>query len=139
MARILIVDDEKQQLMLRASIMRAHGFDVITAQSGMEAIELCEQQQFDLVITDWLMPEMTGLDISRCLKTIQPKTRIILLTGWGSIANLKEINSNGIDCLLNKPCDVEKLIAQAEEILSHKEERALPLSAAPAITENRSW
>jgi two-component system response regulator AtoC len=139
MARILIIDDEKQQLMLRASIMRAHGYEVVAAFSGRQAMELSQQQHFDLVITDWLMPEMTGLDISRRLKTLHPEIRIILLTGWGSIVNHAEIRANGIDCLLSKPCDVEKLIAQAEEILSLSGERPFPINAATARSENHSW
>lgn len=118
MARILIIDDEKQQLMLRATILRARGYEVETSSIGSEALALFRQQPFDIVITDWMMPSMTGLDITRQIKSLSGQTAIIMLTGWGSIIEGNEPYKEGVDCLLSKPCDVEKLIATIEKLLA---------------------
>lgn len=120
MAKLLIIDDEKQQLMLRAAILQAHGFEVEIAQTGNEAMSLFHQQDFDLVITDWLMPVMTGIDISRKMKLYRPNIPIILLTGWGNLFNKENIRDNPVDHLLSKPCDAEKLIEKVKLILLEK-------------------
>src|SRR5262249_40773264 len=104
MARILIIDDEKQQLMLRAAILQSQGYEVEVAMNGEEAITLCIKHQFDLVITDWLMPTMTGLDITRQIKSNYPTTSIIMLTGWGNLISEESAHTQGIDYLLSKPC-----------------------------------
>jgi CheY-like chemotaxis protein len=121
MARILLVDDEKQQLMLRATILQAQGYEVVATMSGAEAVAQFQQQHFDLVITDWLMPAMTGLDISQQLKSYRPNTPIILLTGWGSLIEADQLNACGVDALLSKPCDADKLILKVKDVLSLSE------------------
>jgi two-component system response regulator YesN len=100
----------------------------VATDNGAEAIELFSQEDFDLVITDLLMPAMTGLDIARRLKLVNEKIPIILLAGWGRFLNSELLKAEGIDHLLAKPCNSEQLLGLIREILGaanyHREYQA---------------
>ncbi|MEW6730501.1 MAG: response regulator [Acidobacteriota bacterium] len=117
MARILMIDDEKTQLMLRATILRAHGYEVETAYSGAEAITLFAQQPFELVITDYMMPAMTGFDLARQLKNTAPSISIIMLTGWETFLSEDDSRRRDVDHILSKPCDTKTLIGLIESLV----------------------
>jgi CheY-like chemotaxis protein len=110
MSRILIVDDEKMQLVLRAALLEACGYKVVAVQNGVEAVAVFKQQSFDLVITDWLMPNMTGLDVARELKNYNPDVPIIMLTGWDKLLDVSDPRRRDVDMVLPKPCDAEMLL-----------------------------
>jgi CheY-like chemotaxis protein len=73
-ARILIVDDEALILLSWENSLKSAGYDVKTALSGKEAIEITLEQKPDIVITDLIIPEMNGVELCRRIKTISPET-----------------------------------------------------------------
>src|SRR5207249_3857711 len=103
MSRILVIDDEKMQLMLRAALLEAIGHEVVAFQNGVEAVAAFQQEPFDLVITDWLMPSMTGLDIACQLKRFNPSVPIIMLTGLDKFLDERDPRRQDIDLVLPKP------------------------------------
>ena len=117
MARILVIDDEKLQLMLRATLLEGAGYEVVALQNGEEAVAAFLEKPFDLVITDWLMPAITGLDIARELKSLDPSLPIILLTGLNMLLEERDPRRQNLDLILPKPCDAEVLIKAVERTL----------------------
>ena len=84
-AAILCIDDEEPALMLRRRVLEKAGYRVFTALTGKEGIEIFRQQPFDVVILDYWMADMDGLDVAVELKRLNPKTPIIMLSGYASI------------------------------------------------------
>ncbi|MCV2882084.1 SpoIIE family protein phosphatase [Actibacterium sp. XHP0104] len=111
---VLLVDDSRaQRRILRASLMR-WGYDVVEAGSGGEALDICRQRQIDFIISDWMMPGMTGLDFCARFRALSRDTYgyFILLTSkseTGEIVNGLEI---GADDFLTKPVNASELRAR---------------------------
>ncbi len=82
---ILCVDDEQIPLFLRKRVLEKYGFEVVPAGSAREALELLEIRHFDLVLSDHLMPEMTGAQLARIVKERTPQTCVILISGVNEV------------------------------------------------------
>lgn len=82
---ILCVDDESIPLSLRKSVLQKAGYSVITASSGREALEIVLRQEVDLVLTDYLMPGISGTELTRELKKIKPQLPVVLYSGVNEI------------------------------------------------------
>ena len=84
-ALILCVDDEENALLLRKLILERAGYEVMTAVSGKQAIEIVSSHPVDLVLSDHLMPGITGTELARDVKAIRPGLPVILLSGVNEI------------------------------------------------------
>jgi CheY-like chemotaxis protein len=84
-AVILCVDDEENPLILRKLVLEKAGYEVVTANSGRRALEVLESQPIDLVLSDLLMPGMTGTELSRQIKSRYPKLPVVLVSGVNEI------------------------------------------------------
>jgi CheY-like chemotaxis protein len=84
-AAILCIDDEEPALVLRRLVLENAGYRVFTALTGKQGIELFRHQPIDVVILDYWMADMDGLDVAEQLKALSPKTPIIMLSGYTSI------------------------------------------------------
>ena len=82
---ILCVDDEDLPRTLRKLILQKHGYQVITASSGEEALALLERGGIRLVLTDQLMPGMTGTELTKLVKSTKPNMPVILISGVNEI------------------------------------------------------
>lgn len=80
-AVILCVDDEDNPLVLRKLVLQKAGYDVLTASSGKEALELTASRSVDLVLSDHLMPGMNGTELAQQIKAQHPDLPIILISG----------------------------------------------------------
>ncbi|MGH9516166.1 MAG: response regulator [Terriglobales bacterium] len=80
-AVILCVDDEQNPLTLRKLVLQKAGYEVLTANSGKEALELVTSRKVDLVLSDHLMPGMHGTELAQQLKAKHPKLPVILISG----------------------------------------------------------
>lgn len=114
MFKILVIDDDPVARLSVAKILRSQGYDVRTVDSGAAGIEQAQQWQPALVICDWLMPEVDGLEVCRKLK-INPallSTYFVLLTIRAQRADRIEALNAGVDDILAKPIDIEELLAR---------------------------
>jgi YesN/AraC family two-component response regulator len=118
MPRILLIDDERLPLKTREMILQMRGYDVVATASGKEAIAIFANEDFDLVITDFLMPVMTGLDLAAEMKKQSADTPIVLLAGYGKFFNAEQVKKKGIDYLLGKPCTSEQLLSLVDKIFA---------------------
>ena len=90
-AVILCVDDEPNALLLRKLVLQKAGYDVVTAPSAYQALEILMMQKVDLVLSDQLMPGQTGTELARQIKTRWPSLPVILLSGVNEIPSDAEI------------------------------------------------
>src|SRR3954451_12587743 len=100
-ARILLVDDNHLGLSARKAILREQGYLVDTALSGEEAWEIFQKIQFDVVVTDFRMGMMDGLELIRLIRASESPARIVLLSGFVECLGMTE-ESTGADEVLSK-------------------------------------
>ena len=119
-SQILFVDDEREMLSTVEGYLSGSGYAVTTTDNGRTAIELAEGNDFDVVITDLNMPELSGLELLKAIKEIRSDTEVIIVTGYGSIESaIKALKWGGYD-YLQKPINMERLKILIDRILEKK-------------------
>ena len=108
---LLLVDDDGVYRERLAKAMTARGYEVRTAADTEAAVALAEAESPELAVLDLRMPGESGLDLLRRLKAIDPTTKILMLTGYGSIATALEAVRLGAVHYLTKPVDVDEVLA----------------------------
>ena len=111
--RILLVDDDKDVRETINLVLKLEHHEVIEATDGRQAIELLGHDQFDLVITDYVMPEMSGDLLAAEVKRLNPATPVIMIT---ANADLLPDSLRDVDQVLSKPFEVNELIKTIREI-----------------------
>ncbi|MBT3184974.1 MAG: response regulator [Nitrospina sp.] len=121
MNRILIVDDNPKQLMLLKLILEDSGFQVVSKNSGRQAIKFIEENgPTSIILSDFNMEEMTGLEFFKAVKTISPHSYRILSSCNHNIDNLAtHIKEADIHCFLRKPFRFKEVIEQAKAGAMH--------------------
>lgn len=132
-ARILVIDDEDPVREILSKILRSKGYQVAVASDGEEGIERFKEEEFDLVFTDLGMPKISGWEVGKILKQLNPKIPIAMITGWGMELNREKMKENGIDLIVSKPFNFEQVIELVSEAIELKER----LSPAPK-SDNKS-
>lgn len=112
--RVLLVDDSRAQLKMLSMMMQRWGFEVLTADSGAEALEICERHPPDLVLSDWMMPGMTGLEFCRLFRDLPREGYgyFILLTSKSEKDDIAQGLDAGADDFLTKPVNSHELRAR---------------------------
>lgn len=135
---ILIVDDDATLRERLAAALRTRGFDARTARDYDEASELARQDPPELAVVDLRMPGRTGLELIRELKSIDPETKIVVLTAYGSIATTIDAMKLGAVYYLQKPADADDILAafqRAEDVPKTDE----PLTFSAPSLERVRW
>src|SRR5689334_7529110 len=109
--KVLVVDDEPAIREVLEMILQEWGYDVRLASDGAEAKEMVESYDPDIVISDVVMPQLSGLDLLRCLKAGNPNRPVILITAHASIDLAVESMKQGAQDFITKPMDYPKLRA----------------------------
>src|SRR3990167_1615870 len=105
--RILVVDDEEVIVKALVKYLTQEGFDVESAPDGPQAIEMCKDKHFDLILTDLKMPSMDGIELIKKAKKISPDLSFIVMTGHGSINNAVQAMKVGAFHYITKPFELE--------------------------------
>ena len=121
-AKILVVDDEAHIVQVVSLKLRNAGYEVITAVDGEEAFEIARTAMPNLVITDFQMPYMTGLELCRALAEHGPTRDIpvLMLTARGYALDPGDLALGNIRNVIAKPFSPRAVLAQVEEILSER-------------------
>jgi len=116
--KILVIDDEEPTLNMFELFLQAYGFEVVTATSGEQGLELFKSCQPSIVLTDIKMPGMDGLQVLKKIKEMRPGTEVIVITGHGDMdLAIRALNLDATD-FINKPIgreNLEKALARARE------------------------
>jgi CheY-like chemotaxis protein len=116
--QILVVDDEPTVCKAIQMMLKYYGHEVQTACDGAAALAIYEAGKFDLVITDYLMPEMKGDQLVTLIKQNQPGQRIIMVTAFAEDFQTRGKPTGGVDCVLTKPFSLEELRAAITKVMA---------------------
>jgi two-component system response regulator PilR (NtrC family) len=108
-ARVLVVDDQRSMRELLSIVLTREGYEVLLAESGTEAVRMLERQPVDLLISDLRMPDMSGVDVLRVGKQVDPELAAIVITAYASTETAVEAMRLGASDYLTKPFDVDEL------------------------------
>jgi len=114
-ASILVVDDEEVIRKNLYDILLMEGHQVTMASGGEQGIEIFKRGDFDLVFTDLGMPEVSGWQVAKAIKQIDPKTPVVIITGWGATLDKAMLRENGIDFQISKPFRINQLLGLVSE------------------------
>lgn len=118
MRKILVIDDEKPTLSMFRLLLSACNHQVFTAENGVQGLEVYERERPPIVLTDIKMPGMDGIEVLKHIKTINPQTEVIVITGHGDMElAIQALNLDATD-FVNKPIQKSELDAalqRAEE------------------------
>jgi CheY-like chemotaxis protein len=119
---ILLVDDEEDVLGMMHLMLERLGYQVISTLNSVKAIETFQKasKTFDLVITDQTMPKMTGMELIRELRLIQPDIPIILCTGFNEKITEDNTRHLGLGALIGKPVRIAEIAGKIREVLDRK-------------------
>ena len=127
--RILVVDDEASQRELVSGYLKKQGFEVFTAAGGESALELFRQAPMELILTDQRMPGLSGLDLLKAAREINPETQVIVMTAYGSVETAVAAMRDGAADYVAKPLNLEELRQKIQRIVEqhrlYAENRAL--------------
>ena len=116
--QVLIVDDEEpiRALLQRCVKLARPACRVVTATNGTEALARLQTQPFDLIILDYQMPRMNGLDLAQAARQLRPAIKLMLITGSRPEAVSRAIDQNIFDGYLDKPFTPEQFITMLNNI-----------------------
>jgi len=123
--KILVIDDEQGIRDLLQNEFTLLGYKVITANNGLDGIEILKKEKVNLVISDMKMPKMDGLQVLENVKKIDSDTEVIMITGYGTIASAVESMKRGAYDFVQKPFNLDEITSLAEKALEKAELRVL--------------
>ncbi len=116
-ASVLWVDDEEMIRNIGKEMLEALEHRADVAASGVEALSLLRNNQYDLLITDIGMPDMNGWQLVERIKENYPEMKVAVVTGWGADVSNEEKEKYGVDKVLGKPIDMMQLKHMVGEVL----------------------
>lgn len=117
-ARILVVDDEEAIRLTLDILLRRRGYTVTTAASGEEAITLIAQYPFDLLLLDFKMSGLSGIDVAQRASELQPSAAILIVTGTSTIEGMTEVpHTASFECML-KTASPQQILERVSAILA---------------------
>jgi PAS domain S-box-containing protein len=119
--KILLVDDEVGTIHVEELMLKELGYSVLPALSGQEAVQLYKANMvsLDLVALDMIMPEMNGRDTYEELKRINPKVKVLLVSGYSLNKQIEELMGKGCNGFIQKPFDIVQLSQKLREVLEN--------------------
>ena len=119
--KILIVDDEPTIRETLSLVLREENYQCELAENGAEGLNRVKEKNFDLIITDLKMPEMGGLELMEKVKTISPKTSVIIITAYASLESAIQALQFGAYDYIIKPLDFDDVILRINRLMEHRE------------------
>ncbi len=114
---ILVVDDEPALLLLASEILSRQGYQVFQAERAKQALEIMESEHVDLLLSDIIMPEMDGYELSETVAHLYPNIKIQLASGFSDNKEINETSKNLQTALLQKPYSIEVLLKSVRNLL----------------------
>jgi CheY-like chemotaxis protein len=125
-AQLLLADDNQNGMLARKALLEEQGFVITTATNGEEAFDALSTGVFDLMVTDFRMPRMNGIELIRKVRVLKPELPIIMLSGFADAYGLDE-KSTGADLVLNKGAhEIPNLLRSVTRLLARQVIRKPP-------------
>ncbi|MBQ6476558.1 MAG: response regulator transcription factor [Clostridia bacterium] len=117
MFRILVVDDDKNTRKLLETVLKQNGFTAITAKNGIDALDIMDHEQIDLIVLDIMMPEMDGYEFTETLRGNGDETPILMVSAKHQPEDKRRGFISGTDDYIVKPVDQEEMILRVRALL----------------------
>jgi CheY-like chemotaxis protein len=135
---ILLVDDNAHGLMARRTVLEELGHKIITASNGADALDLATRQSFDLVVTDYKMPHMNGVELINHLRNFAPHIPVVLISGFVDALGLNEANT-GADAVVQKSSnEITHLVRAVSRLKNGKLRRKGAATEARPLNSKRT-
>ena len=118
--KILIIDDEAGIRSALRGILEDEGFAVKSTESGEDGLELLKSENFDLILLDIWLPNMSGIEVLKQIKSNEINTQVVMITGHGSVETAVKATKLGAYDFLEKPLSLEKVVLTAKNALKQK-------------------
>jgi len=115
MIRILLAEDEEAMRTYLARALQNAGYDVVAVDRGTEALPLLENQHFDLLLSDIVMPELDGIELAQRCAEISPDTKVMFITGFAAVT-LKASREAPQAKILSKPFHLKDLVLEVQRV-----------------------
>ena len=136
--RILVVDDEESMCQYLSILLRKEGYEVLTANSGSEALRVLESESVDLVMTDIQMPKMDGIQLLKGIKGLDPNIPVIIMTAYASEQSAIEAVNLGAFCYLQKHSKNDEIKMFVRNALALKQARSENTQLKQELTRKTS-
>jgi signal transduction histidine kinase len=114
---ILVLEDEEEIRSMLVDALAEARYCVESATDGLTGLAHFQGGSFDVVLTDLSLPECSGLDVARAVKSMRPETPVVLITGWGRLVDPVRLRESGVDLMLVKPFRLERVISVVADAL----------------------
>lgn len=140
MEKILIVDDDPNIGMLLKKFLTKKNYQSEAVMSGSEALIKAQEQEFDLILCDYKLPDYEGIEILQKLKALNPRTEIIIITGYSDVRTAVQTLKEGAADYVTKPLYPDEILKTIREVLSKKKEQSKSQTIAkkPEISLGKS-
>ena len=118
--RILIVEDDKNALLGLEEILKEEGYQVDTAYDSGSGFEKAQKNDYQLLLTDFLLPDFDGMELMKRLKADHQQMAFVMMTAFGSVKHAVEALKNGADNYLTKPIDLDELLIVIKKAIKEK-------------------
>jgi len=124
MRRILLAEDEEAMRTYLTRALENAGYDVVAVDRGTAAVPLLEGGEFDLLLSDIVMPEMDGIELAQRCGEISPRTKVMFITGFAAVT-LKASRETPHANVLSKPFHLRDLVLEVERIFEEQASASL--------------
>lgn len=124
MAKILLIEDEENIRKIIAYDLNKAGYDIVEAQDGNQALQIAEKDDFDVLIIDWMLPHVSGIDIVKKLRENGKNSIMIMLTARDDESDILKAFEIGVDDYITKPFSPRELLARVNAHLKRQNKQA---------------
>ncbi|MCZ7379965.1 MAG: response regulator [Candidatus Methanoperedens sp.] len=134
MKDILVIEDDRKMRDGLVEILKDEGYRVESAENGQSGLDKLKKKDFDVVMTDLMMPVMGGMEVLREIKRTKPKTSVIIITAFGTIENAVDAIKVGASDYITKPFKIDEIQTKIRKVLAETEfEKVTPLLDSDVI------
>ncbi len=131
MAKVLIAEDDNTSRLYLDRVLSKAGYDVVAAVDGAEAFSFAQKEKFDALVTDWMMPNVDGIQLIKLMRSkIKPTPPIIMITALNSKDAQDHALDSGADDFIGKPFDSVEVVSRLKSLLARSSQSTVP---APAV------
>lgn len=122
-AKILVIEDDEEVRQLLFDILSSKGHKVTIASHGKEGIDIFQKKHFDIVLTDLGMPRLSGWEVTKAIKELDPDSIVILVSGWGIQIDDAMVKNYKVDFIINKPFRMDQILKIIQQAMETKERK----------------
>jgi DNA-binding NtrC family response regulator len=120
--KMLVIDDDSLVLYSCRRIFAEEGYEVITVDNPQEGLDIASKSTFDVILCDWKMPKMNGIELVKMLDGHNPDSAIVMITGFPALERAIEAFKHGVADYIAKPFTPEEIINAVNEALNRKKQ-----------------